>query len=308
MAELRKDYVLNRYVIIATERAKRPDQFKGSSAENEEKKCFFCPGHEDETPAEITRIGENEWSMRVFENKFPAVGKEGKTDIETHNEFFTFAGAVGRHEIIVETPDHHEQLWDFDSERIKQLLELYVERIGELKKDNAYVQIFKNHGKEGGASVQHSHTQIIAGNMPPAEIIEKEEKSDDSCLYCQMMEKEKDSTRSINEDDKFLVFSPYASRFLFETWLFPKRHVTSIEELDEDELQSLANNIHNLLKKLKELNAPYNLYLQEGTDKMHFHVVLAPRLAMWAGYEMATGTVINPVPPENAAEFYRESD
>ena len=306
MTELRKDYVLDRFVVVATERAKRPDQFKSQAAESDDKKCFFCPGHEHETPEEITRLGGRNWQMRVFENKFPAVQRQGKTDIETHNELFTFAEAVGRHEIIVETPKHTEQIWDFDAARIKKVLKLYKQRIKALKQDGMdYVSVFKNQGKEAGASLRHSHTQIIAGNMPPSEILQKEEKSKDSCPYCTVIEKEKDSLRCIRNDEHVLSFAPYASRFLFEAWLFPKRHVKQLNELNDKELTAFSEHILSILSGLKEMGAPYNMYLQEGTKDMHFHIVITPRLANWAGFELSTGIVINQVPPEIGEEFYR---
>ncbi|MFW5991055.1 MAG: DUF4931 domain-containing protein [Candidatus Nanoarchaeia archaeon] len=308
MVELRKDYILDRYVIVASERAKRPHDFKNREEEAENGQCFFCPGNEHKTPPEIARIeGKKVWAMRVFENKFPAVQGNGKTELETHNEYFTFADAVGRHEIIVETPEHKEQLWDFSPTRMKKLFLLYQDRISVLENEEGvkYVSLFKNHGKEGGASLMHSHTQVIAYNLIPTEIMQKEQKSRNVCPYCKIIEKEKDSLRKISENEAFVSFTPYASRFLFEAWVFPKRHVVSIKELNKGEIQKLVENIRPILKKLKESNAPYNMYLQEGAHNMHFHIIIAPRLANWAGFELSTGTVINPVSPEDAAEFYR---
>ncbi|MGM5482374.1 MAG: galactose-1-phosphate uridylyltransferase [Nanobdellota archaeon] len=310
MVELRKDYFLDRYVAVATDRSKRPSQFKTQDESQDDKKCFFCPGHEHETPEEIIRFpNKDKWEMRVFENKFPAVSSQGNPEIRTDNEIFTFSDAVGKHEIIVETPNHNEQLWDFSVDRTQKLLELYQSRIVELNKlENInYVSVFKNHGDAAGASLRHSHTQIIASNIPPVEIIHKEKLSEDDCPYCNVLDKEKNSLRVVRDDEFMMSFTPYASRFPFEAWIFPKRHVISINQLKKAELKSLAENINNLLTKLKKLNASYNLFLQEGTKNMHFHIVLAPRLAKWAGFEFATGAVINPVSPENAADFYRNS-
>lgn len=314
--ELRRDYLLERYVIIATERAKRPHQFKREEDKNHApgEKCFFCPGNEETTPQEISRReDESGWYLRVIPNKFPAVDKGEKTKLETHNKFFTFADAVGYHEILIETPNHSEQLWDFDEKRLFEVLDVYKERLIELKKrENVkYVSIFKNHGKEGGASIFHSHTQIIAYNLLPPTIQEKEKavgEGEKDCPYCKIIDIEKNSHRAVFEDDSAVCFTPYASRFPFEAWILPKRHVIKLDDLSSKELESLSKGLLVVLKKLRELNAPYNFYIQLGIKNLHLHIEVTPRLSNWAGFEFATGTVINSVPPERAALFYRGKD
>lgn len=311
MSEIRKDYILERYVIIASGRAMRPDILKKENDANEDNaRCFFCPGNEDKTPKTIMQVPKTgDWEMRVFENKFPVVDRSSKKgNIAEKNDLHRCKDAYGCHEVLVETPRHLEQMWDYGSEKIADLLELYAERINKLSMDEGvkHVAVFKNQGKDAGASQVHSHSQIIAYNHIPEEIRAKEEaiKDYDCCAYCKIIDIEKQSGRAIYDDENVAAFAPYASRFPFEAWFFPKRHILSLAEANDLEIKSLAEALDRALKKLKLLDAPFNLYIQEGYKDMHFHIVLAPRLGKWAGFELASGTIVNTVPPENAAEFY----
>jgi len=309
MDELRKDYVLDRWVIIATGRGKRPHQFAAKKEKQEVEVCYFCPGNEHMTPPEITRVEENgNWVIRVFPNKFPAVIQEGNPIIKTDNKYYTFSSAYGNHEVLVESANHDEQFADLSIKRIKQLLHMYNSRILELSKVNGinYVLVFKNQGKEAGTSIVHTHTQIISSSKIP-DLVEKEiEANKDGCKYCQIIESEKNSDRRVLENS-FVSFTPYASRFPFEVWVFPKRHVTCLDDLNDLELEDLANQLKNILTKLKELNAPFNFYLHyapQGKD-LHFHIEIIPRLAVWAGFEYGSDITINTMAPEEAAKFYR---
>ncbi len=309
MSELRKDYILNRWVIIATERAKRPTDFKKPKIKINNSKCNFCPGNEDKTPDEITRINEKgKWLIRVFPNKFPAVKLAGDYDIKIHNKFYTFADAYGHHEVVVET-NNNKQLWDFTIDHIEKILTIYNERINVLSKLDgiSYVQVFKNHDEAAGTSIMHSHSQIIAYNKIP-HLIEDEIKYsmlEGNCAYCEIIQREKDSHRRCFENDSFIAFCPYASRFPFEILIFSKKHLTSLGECN---LTDLASIMKQILLKLKEINAPYNYmihYSPKKEDNLHFHLEIIPRLSTWAGFEYS-GTIINSMPPEDAAKFYRE--
>lgn len=310
--ELRKDYLLDRFVILATERAKRPHEFKKEKAKEKTKLCYFCPGNENLTPQEILRTSDKKgkWKIRVFPNKFAAVKKKGNPEIRTDNKYFTFADAFGQHEIVVETSDHKKQLADLSVEEIKEVLKVYNNRINELSKINGvkYVQIFKNHGEEAGTSIIHTHSQIIAYNKIP-EIVEAEVgavKKYESCPHCEIINIEKNSHRRCFENNSIAAFTPYASRFPFEIWIFPKRHIKNLTEMDENELFDLADILKKILLKLQELNAPYNyvLHYSPENENLHFHMELLPRLSKWAGFEF-NGTVINTITPEDAATFYR---
>lgn len=358
MTELRKDYLLDRYVIIAPNRGKRPHQFKEDDKKKEEHKeednkesteekkilldnCFFCRGHEKETPEEIYRLTKkNDWQIRVFPNKFAVVGS-GNAAIRTDNDFFTFADGVGEHEIIVETPFHNKQLADLPVEEFVDVFNTYIFRIKELEKkpDVKYVLVFKNHGSNAGTSIVHSHSQVIAYNLMPTIIKQKEEavrnyvdKKEEAvkkyneehnknnnedkksaehntvCPYCKIMNIEKTSFRKVFENKTCVCFTPYASRMPYEVWFFPKRHIVKAEELSNIEINDLCDLLKKVLVKLKEMNASYNFYLHSGTGNernFHFHIELLPRISTWAGFEFGTDTIINTTSPEDAAEFYR---
>ena len=309
--ELRKDYILDRWVIIASERKKRPKEFKKIKA-NKEGICYFCPGNENLTPTETGRIEkDSKWIIRWFPNKFPAVSHEGNPSIRSTNKYFTYADAFGIHEVIVETPDHDKQLADLSEERIKEVLKVYANRITELSKTDGtkYVIVFKNEGMEAGTSLVHSHTQVVTYNKIPV-LVEEEvnaARTYGTCPYCEIINIEKNSYRRVFENNNFVSFTPYASRFNYEIWIFPKEHIKNITEMDEVKLEDLASILKKILMKLKEMNLPYNFFLHYAPDgkDLHFHIEICPRLSTWAGFELSTGETINSVSPEDAAKFYR---
>lgn len=304
MNEIRKDYFLDRWTIIAANRAKRPDKFKRKPDKQKKGICFFCPGNEGMTPPEICRVeGKNGWIIRVFPNKFPATtkgkGKKGKDLIP----------AYGEHEIIVETPKHKGNMHDLDEDHLFKVFEVYEERIKVLQKDKKikYVSVFKNRGKTAGASLPHTHTQIIG--LPFVPTLVKEESVSGKCPYCKIVKKEEKGPRKILSDGNVVAFTPYASRFPFEAWIFPKRHVRTFSELNPEEKLSFVKALKEVLTKLDHgLDfAPYNFYLHyspKGKD-LHFHLELCPKMSILAGFELSSGMYINTMSPENAAKFYR---
>ncbi len=311
MLELRKDYILDRWVIAASVRAKRPKEYKQKITAKEPKICVFCPGNENLTPPEIGRIEKNgKWLLRWFPNKFPFVEQKGSAKIKTKG-FFTSSSAYGKHEVIADTNKQNVQLWDTKKEQIKLLLEVINQRITALEKLKGikYVSVFKNHGEKAGTSILHSHVQITAiSNIPPAvkeklAAIKKHKK----CPYCQITKIESKGKRKCFENKTFVAFAPYASRFNYEVWLFPKKHIKNLSELKDNEMADLASILNKVLKKLRELNLSYNLIFHYSPKKenLHFHIEVAPRIATWAGFEFSTGITINSVMPEDAAKFYR---
>jgi len=312
--ELRKDYILDRYVIVSAGRKQRPKEFD-KVEQKKDSKCFFCPGNEDMTPEEIGRIEEDgKWVIRWFANKFPAVNLEGNPKIRTDNSFYTFGSAYGYHEVVVETNDHSKQLWDLDAEHITKILKVYNDRIKDISSRGniKYVCLFKNSGRDAGTSIVHSHTQIIAYNKIPelvkAEVAKSMEFSE--CPYCSIIGSEKNSSRRCFENNSFVAFCPYASRFHYEIWVFPKKHIRLMNEFDDSMFSDLGSILHLILIKLKELNLAYNItfhYAPKGED-LHFHIEICPRDAIWAGFELLTDDIINSVIPEEAAKFYRGED
>ena len=312
--EIRKDYIEDKWVIINPARGKRPHEFvQEPTPQHDTAVCSFCPGNEKLAPPEIGRISapDGKWRMRWFENKFAFVKLEGNPIVKTDNTYFTFSSAYGKQEVIVETDDHSKQLWDLDEADVKQLFEIYKMRIEELSKmpNINYVSVFKNHGKAAGTSLLHSHSQIVAYNILPNKIgkLIKRVEEFSHCPYCDILNVEKRSYRRVWEDNNFVAFCPYASRFSYEVWVFPKRHVSKLAQLSEEEMWSLSKAMKYLLVKLKSINAEFNYFLNYSpfTEDFHFHIRINPRFSIWAGFEWSTDCVINSVPPEDAAKFYR---
>lgn len=317
MAELRKDQILEKYVIIATERAKRPDQFAEASPTpvQSAQQDFFAPGNEHTTPPEKGRIG-NPWRIRWFDNKFSAVDSNNSNmniDLTTSNHFYTYAKAFGVHEVVVETPDSR-QLWDLEEHELFELFKVYVQRIRELSQIPGvkYVQVFKNHGQKAGCSIQHSHSQIIAMNIVPNDVISEERAVEEYFLknlrnpYDDLFRSEFNSYREVYRDNRIFAFCPYASRYPMEVRIMPLRNVISALDLGDDELRNMSIALRLILGKLKKINMPYNIFLRYGLKHQRFYIDVLPRPNIWAGFELATGIIINPVPPEDAARFYKE--
>ncbi|MEK6984290.1 MAG: DUF4931 domain-containing protein [Nanoarchaeota archaeon] len=311
MGIIRKDYTLDRWVYYAVGRKERPKEFRSIAVEEGSKICFFCPGNEHLTPPEIGRVEyKGNWRMRWFLNKFPAVEKKENAKIAS-KKFYSEGGSYGIHEVIIETPHHKSQLADLPVGQIRDLLAVYKIRIKELSKLNhiKYVEIFKNHGKDAGTSLIHSHSQVTALPQIPSLIAEEAyaSKKYKKCPYCDIIKIESKSKRKIFETKNVIVIAPFASRFNYEAWVFVKRHKKSMEELEENELQDLALALKKILVKLKKINASYNFFMHYSPEKenLHFHIEITPRIATWGGFEISTNATINSVLPEDAARFYR---
>ncbi|MBI2650791.1 DUF4931 domain-containing protein [Candidatus Woesearchaeota archaeon] len=311
MGIIRKDYILDRWVYYAAERKKRPRELKSIESKDNSKTCFFCPWNTHLTPPEIGRVEyKNGWKLRWFLNKFPAVEKKGKPIIKS-KKYLSEGASYGVHEVIVETQHHKSQLADLPVQQIRELLEVYKIRIRELTKLKGikYVEIFKNHGKDAGTSLVHSHSQAMALAQMPSLVIEESNaiKKYRKCPYCEIIKTESKSTRRIFETKNVIAFAPFASRFNYEAWIFTKQHKKTMEELEESELMNLAAALKKILVKLKKINASYNFFIHYSPEKenLHFHIEVTPRLATWGGFELSTNAIINSVLPEDAARFYR---
>lgn len=309
MGELRKDYVLDRWVIISPKRGKRPHELSKELSVSQKHTCFFCPGNEHLTPKEIGRVpSDGSWRLRWFENKFAAKKPKGDWHVKTHDRFFTFADTYGYHEVIVETNRHDKQLSDFSVSQVEDVLHVYARRILALERRPhiKYVNVFKNHGAKAGTSLVHSHSQVIADAVVPNSVREKIEAMQRfvECPYCRIVEVESRSDRRCFENDSFVAFTPYASRFNYEVWVFPKEHIARLEDVN---FKDLAEVLCKILKKLKEGGIDYNFYVQYGPEgeDFHLHLEFCPRIALWGGFELCSDTIINSVSPEDAAKFYR---
>ena len=307
--EIRKDYLLNRWTFISEERIKRPMDFHKERIKKKNQ-CFFCPGKEDSTPSETGRREKNgKWIIRWFPNKFPVVWD---TPLVTMSRgFLVEMTPSGYHEVIVEARAHTQQLWDLPVGHIKTLLDVYAERISELKKKKnvKYVAVFKNHSSLAGTSLVHSHSQVVALPILPDHIREELKASQrySYCPHCRILRMERKSQRRCFENKSMVAFTPYAPRFNYEIKIFPKRHIRSLAEMREKERMDFARILKKVLLKLRKRNMPYNFFLHHSPDgkDLHFHMSITPRLGKFGGVELSTDAVIISDSPEEAARYYR---
>ncbi len=331
MPELRKDPITGRWVIIATDRAKRPTDFVREKVEiHGSGFCPFCSGNEAKTPPEILAYrkdgGQRDtpgWSLRVVSNKFPALGIEGTLNRQGEGLFDKMNG-VGAHEVIIETPDHSMTLASMPARGVEDVLWAFRDRILDLKKDRRfkYILIFKNHGEAAGASLEHTHSQLIALPVVPKRVREEVDNAKEyynfkeRCIFCDIIRQEvEDGVRTIAENQSFIALAPYAPRFPFEMWVVPKVHQSAFEESQKHEFEQLAVILKDMLTRLdRVLDSPaYNFIIhsspipEASNDYYHWHFEIMPKLTKVAGFEWGTGFYINPTPPEESAKFLREA-
>jgi UDPglucose--hexose-1-phosphate uridylyltransferase len=331
MPELRKDPVTSRWVIIATERGKRPSDFKAEPPARRSGFCPFCPGNEDKTPPELLAYRPNGgapntagWNLRVVSNKFPALQIEGELSRQGDGIYDRMSG-IGAHEVIIETPEHEATFASLSEEQVEGILWAFRDRILDLKKDPRfkYILVFKNHGEAAGASLEHPHCQLIATPIVPKRVREEVDgvqeyyRYKERCVYCDMIRQERqEKTRLILENDHFVALAPFASRFPFETWLLPKAHDAYFEDAKKDEYVSLAKALRETLRRLEKVlaNPPYNFILHNSPlreadhQRYHWHIEIMPKLTRVAGFEWGSGFYINPTPPEEAAAYLRQAE
>lgn len=330
MPELRKDPVTGRWIIVARERAMRPHDFKPlTSTPQGSANCPFCEGKESVTPPEILAIRPNStprnspgWKVRVVPNKFPALRVEGEIDKRGEGPYDLMNG-VGAHEVIIESPQHILSPTKLTDEEVKDVVWTYRERLADLKKDVRFVYglIFKNVGDVAGASLEHSHSQLIVTPIVP-DLVRREMTGAKTffdyrgrCIFCDIIKEEiSNGERIVINDTDFVAFEPFAPRFAFETWIMPKRHLTHFEDLSQSLLAEFSKILKQTLRKI-ELglnNPPYNYLIHTSPfdvteiEYYHWHLEIIPRLTRVAGFEWGTGFYINPVVPEEAGKFLRE--
>jgi UDPglucose--hexose-1-phosphate uridylyltransferase len=331
MSELRKDPIVGRWVIVAAERAKRPMTPKSEIFVPNPGLCPFCAGQEQNTPHEIlayrdraTKANEAGWRVRVVPNKFPALGIEGEQH-KRGDGIYDKMNGIGAHEVIVECPFHEVSMASLSEDNIREVLWVYRDRLVDLKKDPrlVYGMIFKNVGAAAGASLEHSHSQLIVMPIVPINVWEEMNGSLEffdyrgRCIYCDMIHQELASEKRIVLDTpNFVAFAPFASRFPFETWILPKTHNSHYENIQKNEVEELGTLLKTVLMKLEvALDRPaYNYIIHTSPldtrelPHYHWHIEIIPRLTRVAGFEWGTGFYINAVSPEDAAAYLRDAE
>jgi UDPglucose--hexose-1-phosphate uridylyltransferase len=328
MPELRRDPIVGRWVIIATERARRPNQFRRAE-EPPGGLCPFCPGHEDKTPGEVYVAGRPAvpanvpgWKVRVVPNRYPALMIEGDLDREAAGIYDRMNG-VGAHEVVIETPEHARELSELSDAEITEVLFAFKARVVDLRNDQRfrYILLFKNHGSAAGATLEHSHSQLIALPVTPRQVADEIDgarrhyEHRERCIYCDIVGQErKDRSRLVYENEEFVVFEPWAPRSPFETWIVPRRHESNFEAEPKERLAFAAQALRTTLSRLMTgLGRPaYNFMVHTNplrdpsSPSYHWHIEVVPALTQVAGFEWGSGFHINPVPPEEAADFLRK--
>lgn len=306
-SQIRKDYIQDKYVIIAPKRGKRPHDVSiptPHTTEKDSKKCIFCPKNINKTKALLT-IGSNKnWRIRIIPNKYPAVSLNNPN-------------AYGKQEVVIETPDHDKDIEELSCAHIVELLDAYANRTKAISKNKKieYILIFKNDGGRAGASIRHAHSQIFATSFLPPHLFDKSQKTQayklryGTCVYCDVIKKESKGPRLVYQDKYVIAFTPWASIHNYEIWILPKRHLDNVTVLNTEEKTSWAKILKRILKKINhELHLSYNYYFHQVIydEDQHLYMKITPRGSVWAGLEIGSGLIINPITPEDAARFYRK--
>ncbi|MDE2572787.1 MAG: galactose-1-phosphate uridylyltransferase, partial [bacterium] len=307
MPELRKDPITSRWVIIATERAARPSDYAVERELPRTEPCPLCPGNEALTPPEVLAFREHGsaangsgWWVRCVPNKFPALasGHPSRSGVGIYDAM----NGVGRHEVIVESPEHEANLATMALEQIEEILWAYRDRHLRLAggENLRYVLIFKNHGRAAGATLEHPHSQVIATPIVPRAVAEQIEGAKayygfrERCVWCDVVAQDRaDGERVVGENEQFVALAPFASRFPFETWVMPRDHRPSFSAIGRGEIGQLAALLSNVMRRMHAAlgDPPYNFILQtaplvferEREPYFHWHIQIVPRLTSIAG-------------------------
>ncbi len=334
MSKIRQNPVTKDWVIIASERAKRPDDFKELPSHTHlceyRADCPFCPGNEKMTPESILEFPaeaipgcRSEWSLRVVENKYPALFPQGTINRRRTGPFYLHMDGYGRHEVIIENPKHNATIGTLPDEEVELIIRAWRARFLELSKDEGIrlITLFRNHGPKAGTSLEHPHTQIVATPVLSSLIRQRMEEATrhldtyGTCLFCDFLKEEQRlQERVVLESEHFLVFVPYAPQSSYELWIIPKMHQPSFGQIDNPQLVDLARILNETLGLLyRKLNDPdYNLTLntppvrEARQECCHWHIRILPRLGMYSGFELGSGLYITMIYPEEAALFLRQ--
>jgi UDPglucose--hexose-1-phosphate uridylyltransferase len=350
-SELRHDWLADRWVIVAPQRSERPEDYSHIvSVLNDSTECPFCYGHEFETPGTLASYssadvnGSLSWQVRVVPNKFPAVnGVKYRVDsmqsaesphfpltppLESESvngagiDLYVRRQLTGGHEVIIESPLHLQSLSQLDRETVGLVFRAYRDRLAYWRHERnaSYAVVFKNVGYDAGASLAHTHSQLIATNILPTEVqrhvtrMEEYERIEGTCLFCRMLAEESEQgVRIVDRTAAFTAFCPFASRLPSMVNIVPNQHASSFESLDEVALDELAWLMHKLIRRIEHCypKAAYNFVIhtapidKQDSSAFHWRMELFPRITKVAGFEWGSDCYINPISPEFAATLLR---
>ncbi len=323
MPELRKDLLTGRRVIIVVERSKRSSDLKSIeesiNLEEYNKSCPLCSGNEEMTPPETFRIeSDGEWLVRAIPNKFPILSYENESDT-SDEKYFEKEICLGRHEVLIESNKHNKNYFNLNKEEFINIFIMYKERYTELCDDESvqFVSLYKNFAKKAGASLSHTHAQIISMPIIPEDIqIELDNanmfyEENNQNIHKFIIEEElKKDQRVIHNGVNYLVIAPFASKYNFEIEIIFKNNF-SFKSIKEKEIDELADIFHELFGRMKNVlgEFPFNMFLHsmpngnDGKNKNYnTHIHITPRLSIQAGFELGTGIFVNMFLPESVAD------
>lgn len=302
--EIRVDYVHDRQVIIAPNRAKRPhDQsLTPLPPPMDPEDDAFSPERLKSVPALMTIGGRKNWRIKVIDNIYPVLSPDNPS-------------AYGHQEVVVETPDYGVELASLPESHIADVLRVYAQRVRALQKDKKvrYILVFKNNGGRAGASINHAHSQIFASNYVPPHIVTRRLRAMEHQIlhnrdyYSDLLIREEGGPRWVSSGSYVCALTPYASMYNYEAWIMPWRRVDNVSQLEDVEIKEMAKYLKKILMKLNQEGIPYNYYLHQavGDRFEHLYLRISPRRDVWAGLELGSRLVVNSVSPEAAADFYR---
>lgn len=334
MPELRRDPITRGWVIVAPERQRRPSDFFTKSAKEETGHCPFCSLHEDDSKESLQNFSapensEEDWNISVIEDKYPLLNPTESSE-GFGDGMYDLRGGYGHHELVIESREHSACFESMSLKHIEAIFSAYQQRMINLSKDVkvSHVLISRNTGHYAGANIHHPHSHIVGLPIVPKKIFEEMEGSGnyfdyrERCLFCDIITQEgDDKSRVIMEDEHFIAFCPYASRFPFEVTIIPRIHQSGFESINSAEIESLAKHVKSIFKGINSLlgDPPLNYIIhsapfsdcghrefEKSHSFFHWHIEILPKLTRIAGFEWGTGFYINPMLPEEAAEHIRE--
>lgn len=337
ISELRQDIVTGDWILVATGRAQRPDEFAQKARDGKPQPRRGCPferllatallvydhqGNNFRLTEKDKKYLQKSWWVQVVPNKYPAFGR-GLCGVERKAGPYLWQDGVGFHDVVV-MRDHYRPLGRLAAAELAVLLKAYRDRYLLLKDEDCieYISIFHNHGRESGATISHPHSQIIATPVIPPDVSRslrgsaEYSRKNSKCPHCVMLEFElRTKERLVHLNRDFAAFCPFVSRQAFEVRIFPRRHEPRFEKITESEIAALAQALQVSLAKLDRglADPAYNFFIhtapaaEVGKEKhYHWHVEIVPKTAIWAGFEIGTGIEISTIAPEKAAEFLRK--
>lgn len=325
MGDIRKDYVLDRFVIV-------PQTIEETRTQIQVDKCPYCPGNEGMTePASIAlvakdgmlqRLSDNEenivtgWCVRVIESSNPVV-KTSSTSCYSDKPLYS-EPAYGYHQVVVASPEHAQALSEISVEQWENVLLVIQDRVRWLytQKSVTYVSIYVNSGEAAGTTITHPHFNLVSfSTIPPiieleAEASHRYMNENGTCPACNVLAIESGGPRQILGTDSFITFSPWAPTYPYEFWIYPKRHTTAFSKITQKEISDLAlmmrSTLGGMSKALKDV--PFNLVFHLSPEKknsrqIHWHIEVYPQLYTWSGLERGFGVYVNSIKPECSAEL-----